>query len=117
MVQTNYKTIRDGQPVRMSNWDVNRKSQVAMVHDMGVQDFYKDHVTDGDRLYASARTMFLSAYTDYYIKDDEKYANPLELVNGEVVRLEANGRLYKVVDVHPKGWNYTLDPIHFKLIG
>ena len=117
MEQKNYKTIRNGQAVRMSTWDINRKSRMAMIHDMGVQDWYKEHVTDEDRVYASARTIFLSQDPAYYEQDDKKYANPLELVNGEIVRLEGNGRLYKVIDKHPRGWAYVMDPICFELVG
>lgn len=116
MEKNTYKTIRNGMPVRMNTWDVNRKSQMAMINDMGVQDFYKDHVTDSDRLFASARTIFLSNDPAYYEQDDMKYANPLELVNGEIVMLEANGKLYKVVDKHPRKWAYLMDPIGFELV-
>ena len=117
MKQNNYKTIRHGQAVRMSTWDVNRKSQMAMINDMGVQDWYKDHVTDSDRVFASARTIFLSNDPAYYEQDDKKYSNPLELINGETVMLESNGKLYRVVDKHPRKWAYIMDPIAFELIG
>lgn len=116
METTTYKTIRNGQAVRMSTWDANRSSQRAKIMDMGVMDFYKDHVTDADRVYAAPRSIFLSNDPAYYEQSDREYANPLELVNGEVVRLEANGKLYRVVDMHPRKWAYITEPIHFELV-
>ena len=116
MTTNTYKTIRNGQAVMMNTWEKEHASQRAMVRDMGVMDFYKERVTDEDRVYASARTIFLCNNPAHYEADERKYANPLVLVNGEIVRLEGNGKLYRVIDIHPRGWKYISDPIHFELV-
>ena len=116
MKTNTYKTIRNGQAVMMNTWKIERASERAMVHDMGVMDFYKEYVTDEDRVFASTREIFLSNDPAAYEADNRKYANPLVLVNGEIVRLEGNGKLYRVVDMRPRGWEYISDPIHFELV-
>lgn len=116
MTTNTYKTIRNGQAVMMNTWKKEHASQRAMVRDMGVMDFYKERVTDEDRVYASARPIFLCNNPAYYEEEERKYANPLVLVNGEIVRLEGNGKLYRVVDMRPRGWEYISDPIHFELV-
>ncbi len=115
-MKQSYKVIRNGQAVMMSTWDKSSKAERAEIMDMGVMEPYKEWVTDEERVYASCRTIFLCSEPAYYEEDDRKYANPLVLENGEIVRLESNGKLYKVVDVRPRGWEYIADPIHFELI-
>lgn len=116
MTTNTYKTIRNGQAVMMNTWKKEHIFQRAMVHDMGVMDFYKERVTDEDRVFASTRPIFLSNNPAHYDEENRKYANPLVLVNGEIVRLEGNGKLYRVVDMRPHGWEYISDPINFELV-
>lgn len=109
-----YKTIKDGTAYRMSNWE-NRPSRRAMVHDLGSKDFYRDYCTDEDRLYGSPRTMFLSNDPAYYEQDDLRYANPITLEPGEIVRLEGTELLYRVVPA-TKNYQYITTITYFELV-
>lgn len=109
------KTIKNNQPVRMSNWNENSKHEAAMIHDMKLDPDYAEFVTDNDRLYASARPSFLTTNSEWYAAEDEAYKNLLTLEDGELVKLESNGRTYRVKAMRKK-FEYLTDIIHFELV-
>lgn len=99
--------------VRMNTW-VNA-GEVAMIEDMGCDEYWKNFVDDSDRVYASNRSLYLSNDVRMYDRDMAKYANPVELIDGEIVMLEDNGKQYRVKDMTHGKWEYLADPIHFEL--
>lgn len=107
-----YKTIRDGQPIMMSNWNINRPSERAMAIDLRARGY---DTPDEERLYGSVRTIFLSNDPAYYAEDDRKYADPLILEPGEIVRLAGTALLYRVHPMRPR-YEYISDIIHFDLV-
>ena len=98
----------------MNTW--THAFDAAKIVDMGCDDYYKNYVDDTNRVYASNRSLFLSNDPRMYEKENAEYANPLELINGEIVVLESNGKKYRVVDMTNGKWEYISDPIHFELI-
>lgn len=117
METKNYKTIRNGQAIMMNNWNIDRRSERASVRDMGMDEFYKDRISDEERVYGAVRgiSLYGPGLEGLYEIEDKKYENPLILAPGEIVRLESNNKLYKVVPVRPK-WEYIGDIIHFELV-
>ena len=110
------KTISNNTAVRLTTWDATRRSQMAMVKDMGAMEGYADMVTDADCLYGAARTIFLSSDPKAYEIDDAKYANPVVLEDGELVKLDRNGKIYKVRCMGARGkFEYYSDLLHFEL--
>lgn len=111
------KTIKNGTILRLPNW--RGKMEVAEVSDLGIKEWYKDRVTDNDRLYASARTVFLTSDVSRYEDEDKRYSNTITVEHGEVVRLRENGKLYKVKCMSgykDKRFEYLSDLLHFELI-
>jgi len=109
------KVIKNETPVRLETWDATRKSQMAMIHDMGRDPMLG--TSDEDCLYGSARTIFLSNDLSYYEQDDKRYANPLILKDGELVKLDRNGKIYRVKCMGSNGkFAYYSDILHFELI-
>ena len=108
------KTIYNKMAVKMNTW--TNAGVVALIEDMGSDEYWKQYVNDSDRVYASNRSLFLTDDARMYDAEAAKYANPTELVNGEIVMLEANGKMYKVVDMTSGKWEYLSDPIHFELM-
>lgn len=108
------KTISNKMAVKMNTW--TNAFDAAMVMDMGADEYWKNYVNDANRVYASNRSLFLSNDACMYDAENEKYANPLELTNGEIVVLESNGKKYRVVDMTNGKWEYIADPIHFELV-
>ena len=108
------KTIYNKMAVRMNTWKNN--GEVAKIEDMGSDPYWMQYVNDSDRVYASNRSLFLSNDPRAYEPFEKEYANPTELVDGEIVILEANGKQYKVVDMTHGKWEYISDPIHFELV-
>ena len=108
------KTISNKMAVKMNTW--TNAFDAAKIVDMGMDDDYKNYVDDTNRVYASNRSLFLSNDARMYDAENEKYANPLELTNGEIVVLESNGKKYRVVDMTNGKWEYISDPIHFELV-
>lgn len=111
------KQISNLSIVKLTTWDVNNSFEVAMVHDMGINPEYAKYVTDSDRIYGSARTLFLRSDTGCYQIEDKKYANPIMLDNGELVQLTSNNRIYKVICTGHNGkFEYYQDILHFELV-
>ena len=108
------KTIDNKMVVRMNTW--NNTFDAAKIVDMGCDDYYKNFVDDTNRVYASNRSLFLSNDPRMYDIENAKYANPVELINGEIVKLATNGKLYRVVDMTNGKWENISDPIHFELV-
>ena len=108
------KTISNKMAVKMNTW--TNAFDAAKIVDMGMDDYYKNYVDDTNRVYASNRSLFLSNDPRMYDIENAEYANPVELINGEIVILESNGKKYRVVDMTNGKWEYVSDPIHFELI-
>lgn len=109
-------TIYNKMAVRMNTWNINSPAETAMIMDMGTDPFWSQYVKDEDRVYAGSRSIFLSNDPRSYEADEIAYANPVVLTDGEIVMLEDNGKLYKVVDMTKGKWEYLSDPIHFELV-
>lgn len=109
------KTIKDNTPVRMSNWNEGNKHEAAMIHDLGINPDYAEFVTDNDRLYASARASFLSNSPEMYEAEDKLYENMMTIEDGELVKLDSNGKTYRVKAMR-KRFEYLTDIIRFELV-
>lgn len=113
------KTISNNTAVRLTTWDATRRSQMAMIHDMGLDKDLVEwgRVDDTNCLYGAARTIFLSSDPQAYELDDAKYANPVILEDGELVRLDRNGKTYRVKCMGRNGkFEYYSDLLHFELV-
>lgn len=109
------KTIADKTPIRLTNWKSN---QVATVTDMKMDPdpWYGEHCTDEDRLFGSPKPCFLSSNPADYDRINAEYANPIEVEDGELVRLASNGKVYKVKCMGWHGcYDYITDLLHFEL--
>lgn len=108
-------TVRNGSVIALKSWNLNDCFERAMVHDMGLDASLG--TTDANCLYGSARALFLSSNTGDYERDEKRYANPLILNDGDMVRLNRNGKIYRVKNMGYRGkFAYYTDILHFELI-
>lgn len=110
------KTISNLTPVRLTSWDATKRSEMVMVYDMGLDPDLG--TTDADCLFGAARTLCLSSDPAYYDIQDKRYANPVVLSDGELVKLDRNGRIYRIKCMgRNERFEYYSDLLHFELVG
>lgn len=109
------KVIENGMPIKIKAW--NRPSHVARVVDMGVLENYKDWVTDENRVFGAVRPLMLCDNPNFHKCEEQKYANPIEVEDGEVVILKSNGKKYLVNNMAGgNNFDYISDILHFELV-